>query len=105
LEALASGLPVLGTPVGGTREILNKLNSKFLFADTRPVSMAEKIIEYYRLITQNPAKWQKIRQTCRLFAEKNFSWEKNVDALEGLFGCFSDCRSDNSGTTLTHQAE
>ena len=33
VEALASGLPVLGTPIGGTREILAKLGSDHLFDD------------------------------------------------------------------------
>ncbi|PIU84511.1 MAG: hypothetical protein COS67_12835, partial [Deltaproteobacteria bacterium CG06_land_8_20_14_3_00_44_19] len=45
LEALASGVPVLGTPIGGTKEILGRLDPKYIFRDTQPESMAALIIE------------------------------------------------------------
>jgi glycosyltransferase involved in cell wall biosynthesis len=84
LEALASGTPVLGTPVGGTVEILSKLNSRYLFKDTSPESMAELIIQICREFKDNPALRQGVSDQCRLFAEKNYSWKKNVDSLENL---------------------
>ena len=49
VEALASGLPVLGTPVGGTREILANLGTEFLFKDSSPASMAELILKTIEL--------------------------------------------------------
>jgi len=85
LEALASGLPVLGTSIGGTKEILGRLNSDFIFEDTGPDSISKKIIEKYEIIKQNPQKWEKISNRCRTFIEQNYSWEKNIDALEELF--------------------
>jgi len=85
LEALASGLPVLGTSIGGTKEILGKLNSNLIFKDTGSESISKKIIEKYRIIKNNPQKWEEISLQCRYFVENNYSWEKNIDVLEGLF--------------------
>jgi glycosyltransferase involved in cell wall biosynthesis len=85
LEALASGLPVLGTPIGGTKEIIGKFDSSFLFKGNDPDSMAELIMEKCRLIRNNPRKWKEISNRCRYFVEHNYSWDKNIDALEELF--------------------
>ena len=84
LEALASGIPVLGTPIGGTVEILNRLDSKYLFKDTEPESIAELIIKTCEEFKANPGSWQDVSSQCRLFVEENYSWEKNVDLLEKL---------------------
>lgn len=84
LEALACGVPVLGTPVGGTKEILGGLDPSFLFEDTTPESMATLILEKYRQIKEHPVEWAEICGRCRQFVKENYSWEKNVDALENV---------------------
>ena len=85
LEALASGTPVLGTPVGGTQEILSRFDSRFLFQDTRHESISRLIIETCQEYLNKPDKWQRDSRQCRHFAEKYYSWETNVDSTEHLF--------------------
>ena len=85
LEAMASGLPVVGTPIGGTREILNNFDSQFLFAGTDPDAIAKLLSEKYRLIKKNPQLWKEVGNKCRHFIEINYSWEKNLDSLEHLY--------------------
>jgi glycosyltransferase involved in cell wall biosynthesis len=82
---MASGVPVLGTPVGGTEEILGNFDSSFLFKGTDSNSITDLILAKYQLIKKNPQKWEEISHRCRNFVERNYSWGKNLDALEELF--------------------
>jgi len=85
VEALASGLPVLGTPVGGTREILAKLGADYLFEDSTPQSIATGILKALNDWATNKAAYESIAQTCREAAEQHYSWDNHVSKLEDLF--------------------
>jgi len=85
LEAMASGVPVLGTPVGGTKEIISRFDTSFMFKDTTPESIASLILEKYHIIKNHSDEWQKISLKCRRFVEENYSWDKHVEVLEKFF--------------------
>jgi glycosyltransferase involved in cell wall biosynthesis len=84
-EALASGLPVLATPVGGTREILSKLGSDYLFSDSTPQSIANGILNALNNWGKDSPAYKAISKSCRQVAEEHYSWENHVSKLEDLF--------------------
>jgi glycosyltransferase involved in cell wall biosynthesis len=85
VEALASGLPVLGTPVGGTKEILTHMGPEFLFLDTTPDSMAKLILKSMQGWATNAEIYNEISRKCREIAENHYSWDTHIARLENLF--------------------
>jgi glycosyltransferase involved in cell wall biosynthesis len=84
-EALACGLPVVGTPVGATREILGRFGRDFLFRDATAPSMAEKIIQMVGTFQGNPGLKEQAALRCRDFAERHYNWDQNIAAMEGVY--------------------
>jgi glycosyltransferase involved in cell wall biosynthesis len=85
VEALASGLPVLGTPIGGTKEILTKLNPDFLFRDLSADAMADSILSIISKLKEDKKLKRSLPKQCRKFAETYYSWDDKIDCLEELF--------------------
>lgn len=83
-ESMACGTPVLGTPVGGTKEILSGFDPKFLFRDASPDAMADGIqvaIQKY-FVEKKP--YDELRLRCRKNSEENYSWKRHTDQLKSI---------------------
>jgi glycosyltransferase involved in cell wall biosynthesis len=85
LESMACGVPVAGTPVGGTEEILGRFDPGFLFADPSPSAITALILDCYQKIKERPGEWRDVSSRCRRFVEANYSWERCIDSLENLY--------------------
>lgn len=80
VEALAAGTPVLGTPVGGTREILSQLGQSWLTAETSIQAIEDGL---RRWIASGPRK-DRLKPELTSFAQQ-FRWEIVTDRYEDEF--------------------
>ena len=78
LEALACELPVLGTDVGATPEVLSDLLPDFITMGTGPEVLAENILRCLPLLGVVDGR------RLRRFAEDR-SWAKVADIVETIF--------------------
>lgn len=83
-ESLACGTPVLGTPVGGTKEILTNFDSRFLFRDTSPEAMAEGIEWAGQRFFPWKKEYGELRLRCRQYALRHYSWERHLGQLKSI---------------------
>ncbi len=78
VEALASGIPVMGTPVGATAEILNRVDPAWLFKDAGPSAIADGLEKFLK----DPKPFADKKALCRQVAVGNYGWDQIVDRLE-----------------------
>jgi glycosyltransferase involved in cell wall biosynthesis len=72
VEALASGTPVVGTPVGATPELLEPLDTRLVARNSEPEALTAAIAGALEL--SGP----EFRQRCRDYAAANFAWGKVI---------------------------
>jgi glycosyltransferase involved in cell wall biosynthesis len=78
LEAMACGLPVIATNVGGISEIMMEDYGKVV-PPNAPNSLAEAILEFSRM------ELSALKRDLRTMIEQKFSWDKNVTKLAEIY--------------------
>ena len=78
LEAMACGLPVIATNVGGISEVMVKDYGKVV-PPNAPDSLAEAILEFSHM------ELSALKRELRTMMEQKFSWDKNVAQLAEIY--------------------
>lgn len=82
LEAMASGLPVVATAVGGSPELVIEGKTGFLVPPKDPVSLTESIAKVLSLSAEERLQ---MGQAARVRVKENFTLEKMVASYEELY--------------------
>jgi len=82
LDAIASGLPIVATKVGGLPEIIEDSKNGFLVKPKNPEQIAEKIL----LLIKDDELRKRISKANKGEAER-YSWERVVQRLEEVYQC------------------
>ena len=80
IESLATGTPVMGTPVGGIPEILQPFCPDLLFEDASVDKLAQGIMEVLSKKRQLPSS-----EACQAYATDNFSWSVIAPQLKSVY--------------------
>jgi glycosyltransferase involved in cell wall biosynthesis len=78
LEAMACGLPVVATKVGGISEIMTKEYGKIVPPDN-PDALAEAVLEF------SHRDCSVLKNALRTMIEQRYSWSKNVEKLVDIY--------------------
>lgn len=84
VEAMASGLPVIGTDIGGTPEILAKVDENLIIPECSVEAIAGKMSEF---IVKPEAEQKELGVESAKCAAENFTWGKHVDKLLNFYKC------------------
>ena len=82
LEGMSCGTPVLGTPGGGTPELLGQIDAELVLADDHTHTLAEALPRWLSDLDRLAVLGAKARQ----IAVERYDWERVVDGLETICG-------------------
>jgi glycosyltransferase involved in cell wall biosynthesis len=85
IEAMAAGVPVIGTASGGTKEIIEDGKSGYLVPPRDPGSIAEKLLFLYK----NPAIITDMGDYGETYMKMKFSIENYVQEIERIMITFT----------------
>ena len=80
LEALASGTPVVATPVGGNAEIIKPLNPSWLCHDVSSDSLSKTI---NNALSNNPNSLEE-RQKLVDWVKQRYSWKEYANKIQNF---------------------
>ncbi|MEM8722321.1 MAG: glycosyltransferase family 4 protein [Cyanobacteria bacterium P01_G01_bin.39] len=80
IESLATGTPVLGTPVGGIPEILQPFCPDLLFEDASVNKLAQGIIEVLAHKRQLPSS-----EACQTYVKNNYAWSVIAPQIKSVY--------------------
>jgi len=81
LEGMASGLPVIASPVGGLREVITDRVTGLLLESISPRSIANTVL----MLHSNPLLSKKISKKAREIVEKKYSWDVIIPKVERVY--------------------
>jgi D-inositol-3-phosphate glycosyltransferase len=79
LEAMASGLAVVGTNAGGTAQIIKHQENGLLFENKNPQSLAQALMD----VILNPEKRQALSQKAQQEAQNTYDYRKQIHEMFG----------------------
>lgn len=80
VESLAAGTPVLVSPVGGLREIVQDLSPSLILPDTEPATMGRCLADVLYGRTRLPD-----ALTCQTYARSRFDWSVIATQMRGVY--------------------
>ena len=82
LEAMAQGVLVLASDVGGHRELIRDGETGILFRAGDPDSLADALVRTFAL----RERWPQMREQGRRFVERERTWPASVERYRPVFG-------------------
>jgi glycosyltransferase involved in cell wall biosynthesis len=80
LEAMAAGIPIIGTPVGGISDFLFDRETGLFVREEDPIDLAKKIRE----LIDDSQLWDRLRKK-GLNLIQRYSWDQIAEEIEGIF--------------------